>query len=406
MSSVPHLVPKLDGNHRHETADVCPLCEQPIAAEQRAQIWERIRTRQSEQETARAAELKRQIAEALKAVTAAHARANAETLRTFQQQLRAKDEQAKKREQEVRQQTLQEAKKQHEGQLAQAQAKQADAEKQNKVLSKQLGQAKDTHAKELEQAVAREGAKVRGIMSKDKDDALNKQAAKHFDEKQKFQSKLQEAQRQLERERADHLGEGQEVDLYNELKQAFPQDTITRIGKGEPGADIRHEIIERDKVCGTILYESKNSMQWRKGYATKLRRDQIAAKADHAILASVRFPEGSRELAVVNGVVVVNPRRVVILARLLRDSTLQIHKLHLSAAQSTAKRDELYKFMTSPRCEQMLAREGELTGALLELERTEQRQHEKTWKERGVMLKQLEKAQVEFRGQIAFVVEG
>jgi len=406
MSSIPHLVRKNDGRLQQEAADTCPLCEQPIAAEQRAEIWGRISARRHEQETARDAEVKRQIGEAVKSATAAQTQEHAAVIIQFQEQLRDKDVQSKKREQEVRQQALREAGKQHERQVAEAQAKQVDAEKQAKALAKQLVLSKDAHTKELEQVVARETAKLRGILAKDKDDALNKAAAKHFDEKQKLQAKLQEAQRQLDKERADQLGEGQEVDLYNELKQAFPQDKITRIAKGEPGADIRQEIVDRGKVCGTILYESKNSMQWRRSYAAKLRKDQIAEKADHAVLASVKFPEGSRELTIVDGVIIINPRRVVTLARLLRDSSIQIHKLHLSAEQSTGKRDELYKFITSPRCEQMLGHQDELTGALLELEKTEHRQHEKIWKERGVTLKQLEKAQAEFRGEISFVVEG
>jgi hypothetical protein len=402
MATVSHLA---SAKQQHDFADSCPLCEQPIAAEQRAEIWERITARRREQELARAVDEKRQIAEAVKAATAEQGRAHAEAVNQLQQQLLSKDEQARKREHHVRQQTLQEAQKQYQQQLVQAQTKQAGSEKQNKALLNQIAQTKNAHTRELAEAVAREGANVRDIMAKDKDDALNKQASKHFDDSQKLQTKLQEAQRQLEKERADHLGEGQEVDLYNALRQAFPHDKITRIGRGEPGADIRHEVIERDKLCGTILYESKNSMQWRKGYATKLRRDQISAKADHAILASAKFPEGSRELAIVDGVVVVNPRRVVVLARLLRDSTIQIHKLHVSATQSAAKRDELYKFITSPRCEQMFDREDELTSGLLELEKTEQKQHEKIWKERGAMLKQLEKAQAEFRGEITFVVQ-
>lgn len=354
MSTAPHLVSQQDPAHPH-TGDVCPLCEQPIAAEQRAEVWERIKAHQQVQEIAQAAELNRQVAAAVKTTTATLAQSHAEAIG---------------------------------------------------VLQKQLAEARQARTKDIEQAVARETAKVREVLSKDKDEALNKQVAKHFDENQKLQAKLQEAQRQLERERADRLGEGQEVDLYNELKQAFPHDTITRIGKGEPGADIRHEIMERGKRCGTILYESKNSMQWRDGYATKLRKDQVAAKADHAILASLRFPEKCHELALVDGVVVVNPRRVVVVARILRESTIQIHRLHLSAAQGAAKRDELYQFITSPRCEQMLSRTSELTDALLELEKTEHKQHERLWKQRGTVLKQLEKAQADFRGEIACLVEG
>jgi hypothetical protein len=406
MSSIPTLGSAESTLHQHNLSDICPLCEQPIAAEQRAEVWERIRARRRREEVARATEEKRRTAEAVKKATAEQIRLHDEQVVQLRGQLLAKEEQAKAREEQARQQARKDAQNAHQQELKQIRAKQAVAESQNKDLAQQLASAKRAHAKEVEQAVAREGAKVRDILSKDKDVALSKQASTFFDEKRKLQAKLQEAQRQLEKARADDLGEGQEVDLYNELKQAFPGDKITRIGKGEPGADIRHEIIERGKPCGTLLYESKNSMQWRKGYAAKLRRDQMSAKADHAILASVKFPEGSRELTIVDGVVVVNPRRVVVIAMLLRDSTVRIHKLHLSTVRSAAKREELYKFITSQRCQQMLDREDEMTDELLELEKTEQRQHEKIWKTRGTMLKQLEKAQSEFRGEVTFLIEG
>jgi hypothetical protein len=407
MSSIPALGTNDSAAHpHHEMSDVCPLCDQPIAAEQRAEIWERITMRRRREDASRAAEEKKRTAEAVKSATAEQGRTHAELTNQLREELRAKEEQAKAREEQARQQGRHDAQVAHQQALQQVQAKQAEAEGQNKALAQQLEDTKSAHAKELKKAVALEGTKVRDILVKDKDEALSKQASAFFDEKQKLQSKLQEAQRQLAKERADHLGEGQEVDLYNELKRVFPSDKITRIGKGEPGADIRHEIVERGKACGTLLYESKNSMQWRNGYAAKLRRDQMAAKADHAILASVTFPEGSRELTIVDGVVVVNPRRAVIVAKLLRESTVRIHKMHLSTTQTDAKRDELYKFITSHRCQQMLDREDEMTGELLELEKTEQKQHEKIWKTRGAMLKQLEKVQTEFRGEVTFLIEG
>lgn len=48
------------------------------------------------------------------------------------------------------------------------------------------------------------------------------------------------------------------------------------------GADIRHDVVHNGKKCGTIVYDSKNRNAWRDEYATKLRVDQIAAKAEHA----------------------------------------------------------------------------------------------------------------------------
>lgn len=406
MSSFPPIHSAKSALRHHDISDFCPLCEQPIAAEQRAEVWQRITSRRRQEEVARAAEEKQRKAEAITRAIAEQSKAHEQQMIQIRDQLLAKEAQAKAREEQARQQARKEAQLVHQQEIRQIQAKQAETENQRQELTKQLASAKRAHAKEVEQAAAREGAKVREILSKDKDDALSKQASAFFDEKQKLQSKLQEAQRQLENERANSLGEGQEVDLYNDLRQAFPSDKISRIGKGEPGADIRHEVIERGKTCGTLLYESKNSMQWRKGYAEKLRKDQMAAKADHAILASVKFPEGSRELTVVDGVIVINPRRVVVIARLLRESTVRIHKLHLSTTQGAAKREELYKFITSQRCHQMLDRENELTSGLLELEKAEQKQHEKNWKTRGTILKQLEKAQAEFRGEVEFLVEG
>ena len=50
--------------------------------------------------------------------------------------------------------------------------------------------------------------------------------------------------RKLEKKTAEELGEGAELDLYEELKALFEGDRIRRVPKGTPGADIVHEIVE------------------------------------------------------------------------------------------------------------------------------------------------------------------
>ena len=57
--------------------------------------------------------------------------------------------------------------------------------------------------------------------------------------------------------------------MYDALREAFQGDNITRIKKGEPGADIRHEVMHKGEVCGTILYDSKNRQLWQNAHAQK-----------------------------------------------------------------------------------------------------------------------------------------
>ena len=146
-----------------------------------------------------------------------------------------------------------------------------------------------------EQTIAEQLSNQREILEKAKEDAVNAEKARAFDESQKFATKVSQLQRDLDKKSNDELGEGAEIDLYESLRAEFPDDRITRIPKGAPGADVHHEIMHAGKVCGIIIYDSKNHKQWRTDHASKLRSDQLAAQADHAILSLLQFPQGTRQ---------------------------------------------------------------------------------------------------------------
>src|SRR5262249_11301174 len=118
--------------------------------------------------------------------------------------------------------------------------------------------------------------------------------------------------------------------------------------KGEPGADIRQDVLHRGEVCGTILYDSKNRMAWQNAYIAKLRQDQLEAQADHAILTTTVFPSGKKDLCIEADVVVVNPARAVHIAYLLRKTLVANHVLGLSLKERSQKTDRLYRFIISP----------------------------------------------------------
>ena len=162
----------------------------------------------------------------------------------------------------------------HEKAVAEAGAKARDAER---------------HAAEVEERLATQ----REIMEKAKDDAVNAEKAKAFQENQKHLNKVGELQRALEKKTADELGEGAEIDLFEALNAEFRDDNIQRIAKGTPGADICHVVMLGKTECGTILYDSKNRKRFEAEYVTKLRGDQLAAKAEHAILSTTSSQRGA-----------------------------------------------------------------------------------------------------------------
>jgi hypothetical protein len=244
----------------------------------------------------------------------------------------------------------------------------------------------------------------REALEKDKTAAVLAEQAKTFQERQKLQSSVQNLQQQLERERADVLGEGAERELFEELKAAFEGDRIRRVPKGTAGADVIHEIVENGKVCGKIVYDSKKRTTWRAEYATKLCEDKVAEGAQHAVLALLKFPSDAKQLDVRDGVILANPARVTAVAEILRDHVVQTHGLRMSNQEREKKQGALYAYIMSERFQQHLDSIESQTGKLLDLDVDEQKSHRSVWEKRGKLLKAVEKAQGNLRVDIGRIV--
>src|SRR6185312_5886153 len=115
--------------------------------------------------------------------------------------------------------------------------------------AKQAAEAKAAEIAAARQALLDE---QRAALERAKDDAVNAEKAKAFDDKLKLETKLQELTRQLQRKTADELGEGAEVRLLEDLQARFENDKFQHVGKGNAGADIIQEVIHNGKVCGRI----------------------------------------------------------------------------------------------------------------------------------------------------------
>jgi len=280
------------------------------------------------------------------------------------------------------------------------QSKICDAETARQAAEQKLAEAEASREAALNARLLEQ----REVLEKHNQATLNAERAKAFEDKQKLEAALQDVQRQLQKKTAEELGEGAEVDLFEDLKAEFPGDKIWRVAKGIAGADVIHEIYNNGMLCGTIVYDSKNRNAWRSEYVTKLRADQIAAKADHAVLSSHVFPAGAKQLHIQDGVVVVNPARAIVIAAMLRKHVVQTHALRVSNEERTQKTEELYTFITSDRCNQFLDDISTKTEDMEELDVKEKKAHDATWKKRGELIRSVQRSRSQLCDEIERII--
>jgi len=264
----------------------------------------------------------------------------------------------------------------------------------------QAGKLHETHELRLAERLKEQ----REALEAAKTEAVNAERSAAFEEKLKLSAKMEEMQRALDKKTAEELGEGAEIDLFEALKTEFDGDRIERLNKGQPGADILHTVLHNGRECGQIIYDSKNHNAWRNDFVTKLRSDQMAARAEHAILSTRQFPSGERQLYVQDGVLIASPARVVALAQIVRHHLIHTHALRISNEQRTQKMAELYRYITSQQCADMFARLDEHTEALFDLQVKEKKAHDKVWKDQGILIRSTQKVHAELKNSIDSII--
>lgn len=324
--------------HSHATgADRCPLCEQTIPTAKFAEIRERISAR----EQAKHQEVMKQLKTEFAAERAA-----------IETRIRA------------------EAKQEIETALS---ARLKAAEEARATLQTTLNEQKEAFEQARTVAVLAEQAKA-------------------FDERQKLQEKLTLLQKQLENKTAQEIGEGPEVDLFEQLREAFEGDRIRRVAKGAQGADVIHEVVRNGQVCGKIIYDSKARNAWKNEYVSKLRADQLNERAEHAVLSSTKLPAGKQQLHVQDGVIVANPARVIALVDIIRRHIIETNDLRVGNEEREEKTAQLYEFIISDRCKQLLEQIEMQTQRMHDLDTAEEKAHKLTWDRRNKLIRSVQKA--------------
>ena len=273
-----------------------------------------------------------------------------------------------------------------EGQLGEERRKRELAQKAELALRKQKS-ALDDRARELDLEVAR---RVDGEKQRWEQATRNRFAEEQemkLKEKDKLigdlRSALDDAKRKSEQGSQERQGEVLEIDVEAQLAHRFPHDLIAPVRKGVRGADIVHEVHDHAlRLCGTIVWETKNARHWQPGWLDKVKEDQRAIGANLAVIVSTALPDVIAEFGRIDGVWVTGLRAWPALATALREQLIQVAFAHAAAEGKHEKMECLYHYLAGDQFRSRIEATVEAFTALQRGLDGERRAMERIWKER------------------------
>ncbi|OOQ59337.1 DUF2130 domain-containing protein [Mucilaginibacter pedocola] len=283
---------------------------------------------------------------------------------------------------------------------AQANAEKLKDARQKELEFMQREQSLKQKEEEMELATQRKLQEQRAELT----EQIRKQEVEKYSIKDtEHQLKVKEMEKQLEdqkrlvdemKRRAEQgsmqlQGEAQELILEELLRQHFPFDVISEVGKGVRGADCVQTVRNQfGQECGKIIYESKRTTAFGGDWIDKLKKDMRAMNVDVAVIVTQCYPKGMDCFGERDGVWICSFDEVRAVSYILRDGVVKLANLAKSQDNKGDKMHLLYDYLTSSEfSEQWKAiREGYMSMRLsIQKERDAM---EKMWKARE---KQLDK---------------
>lgn len=267
----------------------------------------------------------------------------------------------------------------------------ASSKENEKQLRKQLSDLLE----ELSQAnKAREDAELaarKELLEKEKGirEEATKRASEDFNTKireqeetiNRLREQLTTAKQVAEQGSQQLQGEILELDVEQNLRRAFPFDTVEEVKKGERGSDIRQVVNEQFyQNCGLILWECKNAKNYQASWLGKLKDELASEKAQIGVIV-FNSPDGNgddfQQLA--DNVWLVRPRYAVMIATFLREVLVKVFAANRNAEGKDVKIEMIYNYLTggefSNRIRYILESYEEMSKQL----DTEKKQAQKRW---------------------------
>lgn len=301
-------------------------------------------------------------------------------------------------------QLLDNANKESEEKLKQARSKELDFMKKEQAMKEKEAEMElqiqrklqEQRAEMVEQIRKQEAEKTN---LKDTEHQLRvKELEKQLDDQKKL---AEEMKRKAEQGSMQLQGEVQELILEELLRNAFPFDLVTEVGKGVRGADCVHHVRNQfGQDCGKIIYESKRTKDFSMEWIEKLKKDMRSMGVDVAVIVTQCYPKGMDCFGEKDGVWICSFDEVKAVSYILRDGIVKLFSATKSQENRGDKMHMLYDYLTSNEfSEQWKAiREGFMS-MKLSIQR-ERDAMEKLWKAREKQLEKVMLNAAHIRGSI------
>lgn len=195
----------------------------------------------------------------------------------------------------------------------------------------------------------------------------------------------QEALRKAEQGSVQTQGEGGEIYIENLLRQAFPEDDVKEVAKGQKGADVIQKVrFGSAMVAGVIVWEGKRAKTWDNKWISKIKEDTVRVNGHISIIVSdvskgSKIPETKM---IEDNVWICRYTDILVLAASIRSGLIRESNAIKSQEGKGTKMELLYDYMSSQGFGNAMRMINDSYIADIEIIAKERKAMEKHWKGR------------------------
>lgn len=265
--------------------------------------------------------------------------------------------------------------------------------------------------KELEEKLLITAKEAKDNEEKIKEEAVKEVSQKSHLEKLEFEKKisdmqkaLEEAQRKGKQGSQQLQGEVLELELEQRLKTTFPNDEFLPVPKGVEGGDIWQKIKYKDRIVGSILWETKRTKAWSNSWITKLKDDSAKISASEAIIVSIVMPDGMTNFDRKDGIWISTYEHAIGICRYIRFLITSMSSVKSSASQTEEEWGRIRDYMLSDSFKHRMQAHFDGIQALRTGFDAEKRATMLRWKKQEAQIEKLDINTINFYGELKAIV--
>ena len=216
---------------------------------------------------------------------------------------------------------------------------------------------------------------------------------------QRLNKKVDELGNQLSKTQSELKGEIGELNLYETLTNAFPDDSFKRQSRGQHSGDLFQTIrVGATKFDTQIIYDNKEDTTVTAKDLEKAKKYQNVHNTDFVLIVSSKIPKTYAKngiYGIKDNIPIVHPSILVEVASRCRSQIISIAKISKSKKDREVKESKLFDYIMGREFTSLLTSIYQSNEKLRKLQEEEQKKHAKWWKDRQKHRDQLLKAYME-----------